>query len=39
MPLRLMLGADAVSAIQAKQDALLREMAEWNGVSLATAFD
>jgi NAD(P)-dependent dehydrogenase (short-subunit alcohol dehydrogenase family) len=39
MPLRLMLGADAVSAIQAKQDVLRREMAEWEGVSLATAFD
>jgi NAD(P)-dependent dehydrogenase (short-subunit alcohol dehydrogenase family) len=39
MPLRLMLGADAVSAIQAKQDVLRREMAEWKGVSLATAFD
>jgi NAD(P)-dependent dehydrogenase (short-subunit alcohol dehydrogenase family) len=39
MPLRLMLGADAVSAIQAKQDVLRKEMAEWKGVSLATAFD
>jgi NAD(P)-dependent dehydrogenase (short-subunit alcohol dehydrogenase family) len=39
MPLRLMLGADAVGAIQAKQDVLRREMTDWEKVSLATAFD
>jgi hypothetical protein len=38
MPLRLMLGADAVGAIQAKQDRLRKEMAEWEAVSVATAF-
>jgi NAD(P)-dependent dehydrogenase (short-subunit alcohol dehydrogenase family) len=38
MPLRLMLGADAVGAIQEKQDKMRAEIAEWKAVSLATAF-
>jgi NAD(P)-dependent dehydrogenase (short-subunit alcohol dehydrogenase family) len=37
MPLRLILGADAVSAIEAKQEQLRAELAEWKAVSLATA--
>jgi NAD(P)-dependent dehydrogenase (short-subunit alcohol dehydrogenase family) len=39
MPLRLILGADALGAIQTKHDRLHDEMAKWKPVSLATAFD
>jgi NAD(P)-dependent dehydrogenase (short-subunit alcohol dehydrogenase family) len=39
MPLRLILGADALGAIQAKYDRLRGEMTQWKAVSLATAFD
>lgn len=39
MPLRLALGADAVAGIEAKLDRLRKDMGEWRGASLATAFD
>ena len=38
-PLRLVLGADAVEAIRAKDDALRAELARWERVARATAFD
>jgi NAD(P)-dependent dehydrogenase (short-subunit alcohol dehydrogenase family) len=38
MPLRLMLGADAVQMIRTKQDKLDADMAKWEAISLATAF-
>jgi NAD(P)-dependent dehydrogenase (short-subunit alcohol dehydrogenase family) len=38
-PLRLALGADAVSAIEAKHEQLRVELADWKAVSLATALD
>jgi NAD(P)-dependent dehydrogenase (short-subunit alcohol dehydrogenase family) len=38
-PLRLVLGADAVEAIRAKDDALRAELARWEDVARATAFD
>jgi NAD(P)-dependent dehydrogenase (short-subunit alcohol dehydrogenase family) len=38
MPLRLVLGADAVSAIQASQDRMRAEMTAWDAASRATAF-
>jgi NAD(P)-dependent dehydrogenase (short-subunit alcohol dehydrogenase family) len=38
-PLRLVLGADAIEAIRAKDDALRDELARWRHVARATAFD
>jgi NAD(P)-dependent dehydrogenase (short-subunit alcohol dehydrogenase family) len=38
-PLRLALGADAVEAIRAKHEALEAELARWEDVGRATAFD
>jgi len=38
-PLRLALGIDAVEAIRAKHDALRDELARWEHVARATAFD
>jgi NAD(P)-dependent dehydrogenase (short-subunit alcohol dehydrogenase family) len=38
IPVRLMLGADAVATIQEKHDRLRADMAAWRSVSLATAF-
>lgn len=38
-PLRLALGADAVEAIRGKHDALGAELARWEGLARATAFD
>lgn len=37
-PLRLILGADAVNAIEARQDQARTETAKWRGVAIATAF-
>ena len=37
-PLRLPLGADAVEGIRAKLEMVRREIDEWSGVALATAF-
>jgi NAD(P)-dependent dehydrogenase (short-subunit alcohol dehydrogenase family) len=39
MPLRLVLGADAVAAIEAKTAVVQKEVAAWKQVALATAFD
>lgn len=38
-PLRLALGADAVQAIEAKQERDRKDIAEWRDVAIATAFD
>jgi NAD(P)-dependent dehydrogenase (short-subunit alcohol dehydrogenase family) len=38
-PLRLVLGTDAVEAIRAKHDALRAELARWEELGRATAFD
>jgi NAD(P)-dependent dehydrogenase (short-subunit alcohol dehydrogenase family) len=38
-PLRLALGADAVDAIRAKHEALSTELARWEDLARATAFD
>jgi NAD(P)-dependent dehydrogenase (short-subunit alcohol dehydrogenase family) len=38
-PLRLVLGADAVEAVRAKDDTLRAELARWEDVARATAFD
>jgi NAD(P)-dependent dehydrogenase (short-subunit alcohol dehydrogenase family) len=38
MPLRLVLGEDAVGAIEAKHEQLLKETAAWKPVSLATVY-
>ena len=38
-PLRLALGADAVDGIRAKHEALAAELARWEDVARATAFD
>ncbi len=38
-PLRLVLGADAVEAIRAKQDMLRDELARWEDLARATAFE
>jgi NAD(P)-dependent dehydrogenase (short-subunit alcohol dehydrogenase family) len=39
IPLRLQLGADAVSMIRAHSETLLDELAEWEQVASATSFD
>ena len=38
-PLRLQLGADAVDAVRAHSEALLKDLATWEGLARATAFD
>lgn len=38
-PLRLQLGQDAVDAVRAHAEALLAELAAWESVAVATAFD
>jgi NAD(P)-dependent dehydrogenase (short-subunit alcohol dehydrogenase family) len=38
-PLRLVLGADGVTMVRAKHESVLRQLAEWEPVSVSTAID
>jgi hypothetical protein len=38
-PLRLQLGADAIDAVRAHSEQLLKDLAAWEGVGRATAVD